>query len=59
MTTIIIIILIALFDHTDRAPNVKTITGTSCEHLRFSLHELACFAVVSEKTLGENHYKAN
>lgn len=51
MTTIMIIILIALFDHTDRTQNVKIITGTSCEHLGFSLHELACFAAVSEKNI--------
>lgn len=33
VTTVIIIILIALFDHTDRAPNVPIIRGTPCEHL--------------------------
>lgn len=59
VTTIIISICIALFDPTDRAQNVPIITGTPCEHLWFSLHEITRFTVVSEKTLDENHYKAN
>lgn len=48
-TTTIISVLIALFDHTDRAQNVTIITGTPWEHLWFSLHEITSFAVLSEK----------